>query len=99
MIVEPAFLTSFLLRVRMPNRKVSSLYRSLPNVNGITSIAVNGSTVKSKIEKGYAVTTRDWKAGDIIDLVLPMKIQRIQASDKICGRPGARCPSIRSVDL
>ncbi|MGD0309244.1 MAG: hypothetical protein ABSC02_08135 [Acidobacteriota bacterium] len=88
MIVEPAFLTSFLLWVRMPNRNVSSLYQSLPNANGITSIAVNGSTVKSKIEKGYAVITRDWKAGDRIDLVLPMKIQRIQASDKIAADQG-----------
>jgi DUF1680 family protein len=60
----------------------------MPNANGVASISVNGSTVRPKIEKGYAVITRAWKAGDRIDLVLPMKIQRIQASDKIAADHG-----------
>lgn len=67
----------------MPNRDVSSPYKGTPEADGITSIAVNGSSVKPQIDKGYAVITRTWKAGDKIDLVLPMKIQRVEASDKI----------------
>ncbi len=35
------------------------------------------------IDKGYAVITRTWKKGDKIDLVLPMKVQRVKASEKI----------------
>jgi hypothetical protein len=54
----------------------------------MTSIAVNGSAVTPPIEKGYAVITRNWRAGDKIDLVLPMKVQRIKASDKIAATAG-----------
>jgi hypothetical protein len=44
--------------------------------------------VKPKIEKGYAVITRAWKAGDKIDLVFPMKVQHVKASDKIVADQG-----------
>jgi DUF1680 family protein len=71
------------VRIRGPDRSVSTLYESTPDSNGITSLAVNGQAVKPVIEKGYAVITRNWKAGDKIDVVLPMKVQRIHAIDKI----------------
>ena len=81
--VNPKTPKNFSLRIRVPDRGVSSLYRSTPDANGITSIAVNGQTVKPAIEKGYAVITRAWKAGDKVDVVLPMKVQRVHASEKI----------------
>jgi len=81
--VNPKAQKNFSVRIRVPNRDISSLYKSTPDANGVTSIAVNGSAVKPTIDKGYAVITRAWKAGDKIDLVLPMKIQRIKASEKI----------------
>jgi len=34
------------------------------------------------------VIARSWKAGDKIDLVLPMKIQRIKAIDKVAATRG-----------
>jgi DUF1680 family protein len=81
--VNPKTPRNFSLRIRVPNRAVSSLYRSTPDANGISSIAVNGQAVKPAIEKGYAVITRTWKAGDKVDVVLPMKAQRVHASEKI----------------
>jgi DUF1680 family protein len=57
----------------------------LSESNGIISISVNGSAITPIINKGYAVITRKWRAGDKIDLVLPMKIQRIKAIDKIAA--------------
>jgi DUF1680 family protein len=81
--VNPKTSKTFGLRIRVPDRDVSSLYRSAPGANGITSIAVNGQTVKPVIEKGYAVITRAWKTGDKVDLMLPMKVQRVHASDRI----------------
>jgi DUF1680 family protein len=41
-----------------------------------------------KIENGYAVITRQWKAGDNIDLVLPMKVQIIKADEKVAADRG-----------
>jgi len=34
------------------------------------------------------VITRTWKAGDKIDLVLPMKVQRIKGSEKVAATQG-----------
>jgi DUF1680 family protein len=73
----------FSVRIRVPNRGVSSLYKGTPEAGGISSLAVNGSAVKPVIDKGYAVITRTWKAGDRIDLVLPLRVQRVKASEKI----------------
>jgi uncharacterized protein len=86
--VNPAAAKNFSVRIRVPNRDVSRLYKGMPEANGITSIAVKGKTVKPKIENGYAVITRAWKAGDTIELVLPMKVQRVKASDKIAAALG-----------
>jgi DUF1680 family protein len=81
--VNPKVAKNFSIRIRVPNRAVSTLYTSTPNVNGITSIAVNGAAVRPKIKNGYAVITRTWKAGDRIELVLPLAIQRVRASERI----------------
>ncbi|MCH7556550.1 MAG: glycoside hydrolase family 127 protein [Planctomycetes bacterium] len=86
--VNPAVQKSFSVKIRVPNREVSELYTSTPKSNGITLISVNGSAISPPIEKGYAVITRYWKAGDKIDLALPMKVQRVKASDKIAATTG-----------
>ncbi len=86
--VNPKAPKTFSVRVRVPDRGVSSLYRATPDANGITSLAVNGKPVKIAIDKGYAVVTRDWKAGDKIDLVLPMKAQRVHGSEKLAATRG-----------
>jgi len=81
--VNPETEKEFTIKVRVPNRQVSELYRSTPSVNGITSLAVNGAAVKPNIAKGYAESTRNWKAGDKIEVVLPMKVQRVKGIDEI----------------
>ena len=86
--VNPETAKRFTVYVRVPNRTTSEFYTPTPQVSGLESLAVNGTPVKPKIENGYAVITRDWKAGDKIDLVLPMKVQRIKASDKIAATTG-----------
>jgi DUF1680 family protein len=81
--VSPKAAKRFSVRIRVPQRDVSVLYTSTPSANGITSIAVNGSVEKPTIEQGYAVITRTWKAGDRIELELPMKVQRVRAAEQI----------------
>lgn len=78
----------FSIKLRAPDRSVSNLYSSIPAANGIASISVNGSRVSPSIEEGYAVITRTWGPGDIIDLTLPMKVQRIKGIDKIAATSG-----------
>jgi hypothetical protein len=100
--VNPKVEKNFSIKVRVPNRSVSDLYTSTPESDGISSISVNRSMITPPIEKGYAVITRNWKAGDKIDLVLPLKVQRVKANDKIAatrGRVPLRCgPLIYNVE-
>jgi hypothetical protein len=86
--VNPTESKTFSVRVRVPNRDVSTLYSASPLANGITSISVNGDSMSPRIENGYAVIDRQWKAGDKINLVLPMAVQRVKAIDKVDADQG-----------
>jgi DUF1680 family protein len=44
---------------------------------------VNGVATKPAIVNGYAEIARRWKKGDTVELVLPMVVQRVHASDRI----------------
>jgi DUF1680 family protein len=81
--VNPAARKSFTIRVRVPNRDVSSLYTSTPQVHGLTALSVNGQRVTPKIVDGYAEITRAWARGDRIQFEVPMAPQLIRGSEKI----------------
>ncbi|HPU56331.1 MAG TPA: glycoside hydrolase family 127 protein, partial [Verrucomicrobiota bacterium] len=86
--VNPREPKRFSVHVRIPDRTTSALYTPTPDVKGLKSLAVNGTPVPPKIEKGYAVITREWKAGDRIELVLPMEPQRIKADERVVANRG-----------
>jgi DUF1680 family protein len=104
--VNPAKTKRFALRIRVPNRSVSELYASTPDADGIVWLAVNGKRVKPRIANGYAEISRAWKAGDRVELELPMKVQRIRAIDaveadrgKVALRYGPLLYNIEQVDV
>ena len=86
--VNPSAEKSFTVKIRVPNRQVSRLYSSAPSCYGISSVLLNGSPISPTIDKGYATVNRTWKAGDKIDLVLPMKIQRVKADSRVSADAG-----------
>ena len=88
LIVNPAATKQFALKIRVPNRQVSSLYTSTPTVGGLTSLAINGQPLKPTIANGYAVLDRTWKAGDKVEWEVPMKVQRVTGSNKIAATKG-----------
>ncbi|MFC5469210.1 glycoside hydrolase family 127 protein [Cohnella suwonensis] len=49
------------------------------------AIQVNGQpvSVEANLHKGYAAITREWKAGDIVLIVLPMPIERVYANPNV----------------
>ncbi len=81
--VNPKTAKKFTVFVRVPDRTTSELYTPTPKVSGLKSLAVNGEKISPPIENGYAVITREWKAGDKIDLELPMEIQVVKADEHI----------------
>jgi len=86
--VNPKAQKRFAIRIRVPSRDVSALYTSTPSADGLASIAVNGAAVTPAMAGGYASITRTWKAGDTIDVTLPMVVQRVHASEKIAATVG-----------
>ena len=47
------------------------------------SISVNGSKVNAKQYDGYATLVRNWKAGDVVEINLPMEVRRVKANDQV----------------
>ncbi|HSU18304.1 MAG TPA: beta-L-arabinofuranosidase domain-containing protein, partial [Acidobacteriaceae bacterium] len=81
--INPEEAKSFSVHVRVPNRSTSKLYTTTPAVSGLKRLAINGEAVTPRIERGYAVITREWKPGDVIELELPMEPQRLKADPRI----------------
>lgn len=86
--INPAREQEFSVRIRVPDRSVSDLYASTPDANGIESVSLNGTIIRPAIEKGYAVITRTWKAGDRIELVLPLRVQRVTTIPEVAANVG-----------
>jgi DUF1680 family protein len=86
--VNPSAARQFTIKVRVPSRKASGLYAATPECEGLTSLAVNGRAIDPMVVNGYVALTRTWKAGDRIDLVLPLKVQRVKASDRVVADRG-----------
>jgi len=83
--VNPEQAKTFSVCVRIPNRTTSKLYKESPAVSGVKRLTVNGESHSPEMRKGYAVITREWKAGDRVELELPMEPQRITADERIAA--------------
>ncbi len=86
--VNPAEPKEFTLFVRVPDRKTSLLYDPVPEVKGVRSLKVNGEIINPVIVDGYAEIRRNWKAGDMVEMVLPMEVQTITADERIVDNRG-----------
>ncbi len=51
-------------------------------------VSVNGETVAPETERGYALLRRHWAAGDRIELVLPMPVERVRADPRVATVAG-----------
>ena len=52
------------------------------------SLRLNGQAVKATQTKGYLHIEREWNPGDVIELSLPMKIERIEAHPNVVTNRG-----------
>jgi len=86
--VNPAAPKTFALRIRVPQRDVSLLYQSSPAADGIRSLSLNGKPLEAKVENGYAVIRREWKAGDEVALEIPLSVQRVKTIDPVAANRG-----------
>lgn len=87
-MVEPARAARLKLLVRIPgwaqNQALpGDLYNFQAPQKSNVQIMLNGKAVEMKIENGYAVLDRDWKKGDVVQLVLPMEPRRVYANEHL----------------
>jgi DUF1680 family protein len=86
--VKPGKAADFTLAVRIPgwamNRPVpSDLYTYPEAAEGAPALKVNGQAVEIMAEKGYALISRKWQAGDVVELSLPMPVRRVAANEAV----------------
>jgi DUF1680 family protein len=91
--VKPDAEAEFALRVRVPGWAreqpvPSDLYRYEDGAGLPYTLSVNGQTVKAELVRGYAVLTRRWKAGDTVQLSLPMPVRRIVSDARVVANRG-----------
>lgn len=86
--VKPGKAADFTLAVRIPgwaqNRPVpSDLYTYTEAADGAPALKLNGEPLELKVEKGYALVSRTWRAGDVVELSLPMPVRRVAAHEAV----------------
>lgn len=61
----------------------------IPGWSRQPGLKVNGVTVRApRLEKGYAVVERTWRKGDVVELDLPMPVERIEAHPAVAADRG-----------
>jgi len=88
MTMRPDRARRFAVDVRIPgwarNEPVpSDLYRFLDPAPAPPALTVNGQRVAVTMSQGYVTIDRTWRAGDVIELNLPMPVRRIVAHEQV----------------
>lgn len=86
--VSPQSPVSFSLRVRIPgwarnHAMPSDLYTFQNESVRKVLISVNGNPITYTLENGYAVLSRKWKKGDVVQVNLPMEVRRVVANANV----------------
>ena len=72
MTVTPAAEKAFTMKIRIPGWVNEQQ-------NKTVTIKVNNAPVSAVAEKGYIAINRTWKAGDIVDINMPMEIRKTES--------------------
>ena len=82
--------TDFSMLVRIPGwargqAMPSDLYTFKNNmrIQSMIPITVNGQPVAYEMENGYAVIKRAWKKNDVVEVKLPMDVERVVANENV----------------
>jgi hypothetical protein len=80
--------TAFALFLRIPGWAQAcddpdALYRAEQTPDKTVTLKVNGDAAVSPIEQGYLRVERTWRAGDVVELVLSMPLQRMKAHPRV----------------
>jgi DUF1680 family protein len=92
--LTPEHPTRFTLKLRIPgwadHEPVpgSDLYSFESELKEKYQASVNGKTVSSAVKNGYLAIDREWKAGDVVTLSLPLEARYVKANDAVSADRG-----------
>lgn len=92
-LINPKSSLNFNLLLRIPGWAIgeaipSELYRFESRADIKIEIKVNGQPVNYSMKNGYAVISRTWKKNDVVEMFLPMNIQRVVSSEELKNNIG-----------
>ena len=79
---------SFTLKVRIPGwtrneAMPSDLYTFADGKQSNYSVKVNGEAVKGDLQQGYCAISRDWKAGDVVEISFDLQPRLVKANEQV----------------
>ena len=87
--VNPEKAQNFTLKVRIPGWARNEVapgglysYRNAPSAESF-QVLLNGDVVQSRINNGYVEISRQWTKNDRVELILPMKVRQVAASEMV----------------
>ncbi len=91
--VEPENEGEFTLKLRVPGWARNEvlpgdLYRYAETSTTQNTLTINGADTGFTPADGYYTITRDWKAGDVVELDFPMQVRRVLASPEVAENRG-----------
>jgi DUF1680 family protein len=91
--INPEKSAEFSVRIRIPgwsrNQPIpSDLYSYLRKSPESPILKVNSELVAPDTDKGYASIRRKWKKGDVVELTLPMPVQKIVSHEMVRDNKG-----------
>jgi len=91
--VAPAKPAKFTVRVRIPgwaqgHPVPSDLYFYDDQVPAAWSVKVGGQELNGPVEHGFVVITREWRAGDVVELNFGLPVRTVRGHAKIAATAG-----------
>ena len=92
----------FTMKVRIPGwtrneAMPSDLYAFADGLQSQYSVKINGEVIKTELQQGYCSISRDWKAGDVVELSFDLQPRLVKANNQVeadRGRVAVQCGPI-----
>ena len=81
--METAYPDDGKVRITVDNLKSKQLRPRIPGWCKEWNLSVNGQAVDATVDKGYAVISRKWKKGDVVELGLKMEAEAVKADPRV----------------
>lgn len=86
--VNPESSGKFNLRIRIPGWAQNEalpgrLYKFTDQRSEPVKLSINGKESQINLVDGYAVVSRKWKSGDVVEVNFPMPVRRVMADERV----------------